>query len=148
VQRTCYHGRTNPSGAGVPQYHTDAHRALCLIAGQGPREALSPSTDLRRARAALSETSEAAALVREWSYFPFGGLSDISELLARARTGLFLEGAALLRVADCLRAAVAVHRYLERGQDLGPTLWHLGEHLTLASELQRDIEKALDDEGR
>lgn len=116
--------------------------------GKARAEALSPSTDLRRARAALSETSEAAALVREWSYFPFGGLSDISELLARARTGLFLEGAALLRVADCLRAAVAVHRYLERGQDLGPTLWHLGEHLTLASELQRDIEKALDDEGR
>jgi len=116
--------------------------------GKARAEALTPSTSLRRARAALSETSEAAALVREWGYFPFGGLSDISELLSRARTGLFLEGSALLRVADCLRAAVAVHRYLERGQDLAPTLWHMSEHLTLASELQRDIEKALDDEGK
>ncbi len=109
--------------------------------------AISPATDINRIRSWLDETSEAVALIEAWGHFPFGALSDISELLKKARAGAFLDGSSLLRVADCLRSAAAVRGHIDKAAETTPRLSKLAETLTEDQQLREDIEQALDDEG-
>ena len=110
--------------------------------------AINPATQLRRIRDSLDETSEAVALTERFGSFPFGGFSDISELLKKARAGLLLDGSSLLRVASCLRCAAAIREYVERATADAPRLRKLAETLTEDDALHQDIEASLDDEGQ
>ena len=123
-----------------------AERAASSL-GKRRCRAISPATDLHRIRGWQSETTEGVLLTSDRGRFPLGGLSDIEEPLKKARVASLLDGAALLRVSGCLRAASAVRKYLEPSAGDAPRLWALGEQLTVDDALVFDIETSLDDDG-
>jgi len=65
-----------------------AERAACTL-GRTRARAITPAVEVGRIRVWLKETSEAVALINDWGLFPFGALSDISELLSKAGAGVF-----------------------------------------------------------
>lgn len=115
----------------------------------GRRKAVSayPSTEIKRINSWLDETTEAVKLISELGSFPFGGLSDIDELIRKARVASLLEGQALLKIAGCLRAAVSVRTHVEKLADELPRLWKLAGDLSDEMQLARRIDQALEDDG-
>ncbi|MFQ6098834.1 MAG: endonuclease MutS2, partial [Armatimonadota bacterium] len=125
-----------------------------LLAGQtacslGRERALrlSPTNDPDVVAESLRQVTEARAAVAEHGPFPFGGLTDVSALLERARIGATLEGEELNRIADALRAIRRVRAYLVAAADECPSLQEFAGQLGDYAELERAIRQSLDDEG-
>lgn len=124
--------------------------AACAACSLGKRRAaaLRPATDPEWIAERLKETSEAWHAVARHGVPPFGGLTDVGELVRKSRTGACLEGAELRLVGDALRAARRMTRYfaeLEEGSY--PRLRAAAERLQANEPLEQRIERTLDDEG-
>jgi DNA mismatch repair protein MutS2 len=123
-----------------------AAQAACSLGKQRAR-ALMPSADAEAIEGGLREAAEARALMGKLGPFPFGGLTDVSPLVARARIGAVLEGEELNRVQDALRALRRMRAYLLGAADDGPSLQPRAESLGDHSELETSIRDSLDDDG-
>ena len=124
--------------------------AACCACSLGKRRAraLRPSRDADWIRERLKETTEARDAVARHGVPPFGGLTDVSELLQRASAGRVLDGGELRIAADALRASRRVKHYFEQtGEEALPRLQRLAEKLHENRELEERIEEAIDDEG-
>lgn len=121
--------------------------AACAASSLGKRraEALQPRTDLRWIEDRLAETTEMRRLMERFGQPPFGGLTDVSELIARARVQGILDPEELLRVSDFLRCSRRMREYLERGADLAPRLALLGDSLIARPEIEDEITRCVDD---
>ncbi len=94
---------------------------------------------------ALEEAREAIA---HHGVPPFGGLTDVSELVQRAQAGSCLEGGELSRVADALRAARRMMAYFRELTDLDyPRLAAIAERLHENRPLEERIDRCIDEEG-
>lgn len=121
--------------------------ADCAASSLGRRraEALQPRTDLRWIEDRLAETTEMRRLMERFGQPPFGGLTDVGELIARARVQGILDPEELLRVSDFLRCSRRMREYLERGADLAPRLALLGDSVISRPEIEDEIARCIDD---
>ncbi len=125
--------------------------AACCACSLGKRRAraLRPSQDAAWIVERLKETTEARKAVAHHGAPPFGGLRDVGELLQKAGAGRVLEGEELRHVADALRAARRVKGYIdETPEDEFVRLRAIAEGLHDNHELEQQIERSLDDEGK
>ncbi len=110
-------------------------------------ERLKPRNDPEWVRGRLAETAEARIVLQEFGRPPFGGISDISDLLDRASAGRILEGEELRRIAANARAARLVGGFFADAREEGPKLADLAERLGVYSEFEEQVERAIDDHG-
>lgn len=115
--------------------------------GIGRAEQLKPRNDADWIRARLTETAQARILLLEQGRPPFGGLSDISDLLERAKAGRILEGSELRQVAANARGSRLVGDYFAEGREEAPELAELAERLGIYDRLEERVERAIDDHG-
>ena len=123
-----------------------ADRCACSL---GKRRALglNPTNDRDAIERALREASEARLAVDRLGRVPFGGLTDISDLVRRAQVGSALAGAELNHVRDSLRAVRLVAGYFgQHAQDL-PILSGIAQALHAHLDLEEAVNTALNDEG-
>ncbi len=123
-----------------------ADRCACTL-GRRRAEALKPHTDVTWVEARLEETSQARRALADEGHVPFGGLTDIGELLDRARAGRMMEGHEILRVAAAARASRLVGEYFARAADQAPDLFAMADRLGTYEELEAEAERCLDEEG-
>ncbi len=134
----------------VLEYHKIIARLADFCAcslGRDGVDRLTPRNDPDWVRERLAETAEARILLQEHGRPPFGGVSDISELLAKAGAGRMLEGAEILRVNANARAARVIGDYFARTRDDAPKLSEMSERLGVYQKLEESVERALDDHG-
>jgi DNA mismatch repair protein MutS2 len=120
--------------------------AACSLGKERARR-LQPETRPEVVCQRLAETSQAAAIIGRYGSPPLGGLSDVSEALARARVQAQLSGPELLAISQMIGCARRLREYFTSGADLAPDLADLARRLSDQSDLQAEIERCLDDEG-
>lgn len=108
---------------------------------------LRPSADAAWVRRRLDETEQARRLLTEHREPPFGGLTDIRELLRRAHSVAGLTESELLEVADAATALGLLRRYYEEGQEMAPRLWAIAERLGDYDDLVAAIRRAISDDA-
>lgn len=119
-------------------------RDLCVSnLGKELCDRLAPSTDLKRVRIMLQETTEARTLTAGGAQ-PIQGLHDISEPLALAGKGLVLSPGDLVRVADSMRGAMKFKRLMRSKKAEAPLLSSYAESIVEVPELVSIIEVSID----
>jgi DNA mismatch repair protein MutS2 len=117
--------------------------AARLAAGE---DVFAATADETRERLAL--TAEARAILASGDAPPLGGASDPSEALRRASRGGVLAGEELLGVAHTLAGLRETRRFVRQRAEAAPRLADLAELLPERAELEREIARCLDPEGR
>ena len=120
-------------------------RSATSSLGAALAEAVLPLATVEDIEEGLAETSEMRGLIDEESP-PMGGISDIGPALRRASRAGVLDPEDLLAVADCLRAARRLHRYLGRKDDI-PRLADLAAALDPDPTLENSIRGAITEDG-
>jgi DNA mismatch repair protein MutS2 len=115
--------------------------------GKARAVGLRPSSDADAVRAALAETTEAAALAAE-AEIPVRGARDLDPMATRAAAGASLDPAELLDIAQTLEVARRLHGYLRARSTRAPRLADLGSLLTVHADLETDIGRAVDERGQ
>ncbi len=110
-------------------------------------EHLRPLTDSDQIERRLEETDEARGLLDLGEGPPLGGISDIRQLLARSSRGGALSAPELLAVADVLRAARLMRRYLERHAARAPSLARYAIDLTDLAEVEGELRRCITGAG-
>jgi len=123
-----------------------AAQASCSLGKQRALH-LKPSADEEWIGRRLQETTEARILLGEIGPPPFGGVTDISDVLQQARAGRTLEPEGLLAVAAVLRASRRLHSYYEDGAEDGPLLYELGQRLGQYPELEKAVDACIDEQA-
>jgi len=108
---------------------------------------LLPECDCEAVRAALEVTAEAVAVAAE-SEIQVRGARDIRPLATRAASGGMLDPLELLDVAQTLEVTRRVQSHLRSRRALAPRLAALADRLTALPELETEIGRALDGQGR
>ena len=116
--------------------------------GAAACRSLRPRSDPGWIERRLEETSEARALMASLGTPPFGGLTDVRELLERSRKGGGLGEGELLAVAEAAAALTRLHDYYRQGQGTAPRLWALAQRLGDYRDLEARIRAVIDDEGQ
>ncbi|MBI3998100.1 MAG: endonuclease MutS2 [Armatimonadetes bacterium] len=109
--------------------------------------ALLPADDPDLVREALEVTTEAVALSAEGE-IPVRGARDLEPLAARAAAGGGLEAADLLEVAQTLEVTRRLHAFLRARAGRAPRLAERAARLHPLPEIEAEIGRALDDQGR
>lgn len=118
--------------------------ALCVSnLGKALCENLTPSTDVRRVRVMLQETTEARVLA-DGGAQPIYGLHDIKEPLVLAEKGQILSPADLLRIADTMRGASKFKKFMRGKQAETPLLSSYAESVADLPELIQAIDVSID----
>ncbi|NLJ80534.1 MAG: endonuclease MutS2 [Firmicutes bacterium] len=112
--------------------------------GRQKVEQLVPSADKEEVTARLALTSEALRLLNRYGDAPFGGAGDIRPMVKKARLGGILEAEQLLPVQDLLYSSKNLKGYLSKEE--GP-LKGLGDSLSSLSDLEKEIERCIDEDG-
>jgi DNA mismatch repair protein MutS2 len=127
---------------------------LRLLAGQcetdgGARAAedLAPSFERAEVEARLKETHEARELLAAVSLPGLGDVGPFGEAAELASKGARLDGATLWRIGRALRAMRQTRRAVAPHRQSVAALWRLAERLPELSELERELETALDSDG-
>ncbi len=115
--------------------------------GKRRAERLKPSNDPEWVRERLSETAQMRVALQEYGRPPFGGVTDISELLTRASAGRGLEGGEILQVTANARAARLVAGYFADAAEEAPDLAEFSERLGFYDDLEERVERAIDEHG-
>ncbi|HJN16929.1 MAG TPA: endonuclease MutS2 [Armatimonadota bacterium] len=116
--------------------------------GRRRAKGIRPSKDGEWIRERLKETSEARHALLRHGTAPFGGLTDVSDLLPKANAGSVLGGLELRSVADALRAARRMRAYFAATPDGElPRLQTLAGMLASAKEFEDKVEATIDEEG-
>jgi DNA mismatch repair protein MutS2 len=103
--------------------------------------------ELAEARARLAETSEARAILDAGSLPPLAGVRDQARVLGRLRKGGMLTGEELLRLGSTLRAIHESSRFLLHRSEEAPRLAEWANHLVDHSDLEAEIDGALEADG-
>jgi len=90
---------------------------------------ISPSRNPAIINQWLDQTTQMVDAISRYGLVPFGGVSDISDALKRARAGGGAEGEDFAAIASTLEGAFNVKKYLAA----------IGEEFSLLGELERDI---------
>ncbi len=122
---------------------------LCACSlGRNRVERLMPRNDEAWVRERLAETAQARIVLQERGRAPFGGVTDIGELLKRAAAGRGLDGPEILSATACARAARLLGEYFDAARNEAPDLTQFAGRLGVYEELEERVERALDDEGQ
>ncbi|MFQ5808519.1 MAG: endonuclease MutS2, partial [Armatimonadota bacterium] len=123
-----------------------AAETACSL-GKARVAALAASASREEVGEWLSLTTEARRAMEDFGPFPFGGLTDVSNLARRAGVGAVLGGGELNQVGDALRCTRRVREHAERIRDDCQRLSRIGAHLHEYAELESAIRDSLNDEG-
>jgi len=85
--------------------------------GKDIARALMPSHNISEVKELLQETSEAVKLILKKGSVPLSGLHDIRSSLRKAKIGSSLTAGELLKVADSLRTARKLKKYMGEGRN-------------------------------
>ncbi len=121
-----------------------AERAACSL-GKGLAAELEPSTDAGWVRTQLAETSQARRLIETKGTAPFGGLTDIGPLVARARSGAILGPEEIMKVGDFLRCMRRLREYLLGGAETAPDLAQMAEGISTHQDIEDEVARCIDD---
>ena len=105
---------------------------------------LKPSNKISEVQKNLTITSEALRQYWRNGDPPFGGASDISDIINRVRIGGILEPEQFLRLHGTLRCSGQMHSYLENA---GENLQAFRDNLSKFKELLAEIDRCIDEEG-
>lgn len=124
-----------------------AHAATTL--GQARTAQLRPVTELEEVKSLLQATDEAFAADRLKGSAPFGGITDISAPLHRARIGGTLNPAELLEIASTSRGGRRVKKHIEVIHDEHPIpmLRALADGISEHKPLEDDIFACIDEQA-
>jgi len=119
------------------------------VTPMGRERALSllPSGDPDAVRNSLAITGEGVAVTAE-AELPVRGARDLEPYVARAATGGALEPGDLLEVAQTLEVTRRLHAHLRSRRDRAPRLAEVADRLTPLPDIEAQIERALDPQGR
>jgi len=140
-----------PEGMNSNTFRTlefEAIRALVLshagsAAGQARVQALAPETEPAAVRAALSLTTEGAAVLRTLGRQPYHELPDIAAALQEARVeGTYLEPLALSDVASFIEGGTEIARRVAQAED-APELSRRAAGIADASDVAAAIRRAI-----
>lgn len=110
------------------------------LSGLGKRlvERLGPMYEARAIAHAQQETTEARAILDKGGHPPLSGLADVGEIVERVARGAVLSPGELLTIADLLRGAKRMRRYME-DKDYAPMLAAYAYSLEDLSEIEESI---------
>ena len=106
---------------------------------------LYPSTELEEVQLWQRETAEAVALLEERSHITVRGARDVREPVIKAQRGVIIEPSTLLDIRYTLRRGSTLKRTLGRMQATFPLLAELANEIEECIDLQKAIEKTVDD---
>ncbi|MYD08638.1 MAG: endonuclease MutS2 [Chloroflexi bacterium] len=106
---------------------------------------LYPSTELEEAQLWQRETAEAVALLEERSSISLRGARDVRDPVVKSLRGVVVEPSTLLDIRYTLRRGTSLKRTLGRMRASFPLLSDLANEIEDCAELQRLIEKTVDD---
>lgn len=112
--------------------------------GRELAEAIEPMNERAAIEAALSETTEAQTILAGGAQVPLHGLADVREPLGRAEKGSILQPQDLIRLADCLRGARDLKRYMAAKRSLAPTLSRYADAIMERHALEDEIYQSID----
>lgn len=112
--------------------------------GRAQIERLQPMLQRRAIEHALQETTEARRMLDAGLHVPLHGLSDLTEVLGKVERGGVLQPPELLQVADLLRGAERLHRYMHTRQEIAPLLFAYSRSLSDLTEIEQTIESCLE----
>ncbi len=107
---------------------------------------ISFSATVLEARREMAEAGEMMALLREEAV-PLGGITDVGDLLGRARRGDTLSGRELLEIAATAESLLRLRRHLLARVDRAPLLARLAEPLPQLSDLAVLLRDSFDARG-
>lgn len=119
-----------------------AGKALTELGAERCR-ALTPSCDMAEIRLWQQETEEAAVVLQYVGGHPTVSFSDVRPFLALADKGAVLSPAALLNIAELLRASRAARDALVTERENTPLLRQKAEGLCTLRHLEQDITDAI-----
>lgn len=105
---------------------------------------LAPRTELAAVSRDLELTSDGVRLLWKHGEAPFGGASDISQIIGRARLGGILDPDQLLPIGSFLYCTAQLKKYLGDEEGL---LADLARSLIPLPHLKAEIERCIDQEG-
>ncbi|MEI6501805.1 MAG: endonuclease MutS2, partial [Armatimonadota bacterium] len=108
---------------------------------------LQPETRADLVRLRLRETSEATSALNRYGTMPFGGLTDVSEPLKKARAMVALAGTEFLAIAALIRCGQRLRDYFKEAGELAPGLYEQVQRVSDQSALNDEIERVLDEDG-
>ncbi len=123
----------------------DLSRHTTFAAGEEFALELHPSTEVEEVQIWQRETAEAVVLLEEQSNITVQGARDVREPVIRAQRGVIIEPSILLDIRYTLRRGSTIKRTLGRMEATFPLLSDLANEIEECSELQRSIEKSVDD---
>ena len=100
---------------------------------------MNPMVEVAAIAHAQQETTEARQIIDRGGHPPLSGLADIAELVERVAQGVVLSPSDLLAIADLLRGAKRMRRYMEDKADVAPLLSAYAYSLTDMSEIEESI---------
>lgn len=117
------------------------------LMGRARAQGLLPVCDADAVRASLEVTTEAIALAAEGE-IPVRGARDLGPAVTRAASGGMLEPSDLLEVAQTLEVTRRAHAFLRAHRARAPRLATTADHLIPLPDVEAEIGRALDDQGR
>ena len=123
----------------------DLSRHTTFAAGEEFALELYPSTEVEEVQIWQRETAEAIVLLEEKSNITVQGARDVREPVIRSQRGVIIEPSILLDIRYTLRRGSTIKRTLGRMKATFPLLSDLANEIEECSELQRSIEKSVDD---
>ena len=127
-------------------------RAAAFAVSQQGREAvasLRPLQDKSSAKREIDLVTEACDIIAEHGRVPLDGLFDIRDWLKALRPeGAILDGAALRQIASTLGAGRILRDFTARLSKLRPEFAAMVAELRVYPEIEREINRAIDPDGR
>ncbi len=106
---------------------------------------LKPSSDINEVKELLQETTEAVNLILKKGNVPIAGVQDIRGALRKVKIGSALDPGELLRVADTLRAARRLKRFIaeDKREESFPIIEYYIDTLTALKNIEDSIQNAI-----
>mgnify|MGYP000353501423 CR=1 FL=1 len=129
---------------------TDFLASLCRTAWGAQRARHLPFLATRKEiEQELQQVSEALWLLEErGEELPIATLADLRPACKRLEKGGSLDASQLLELSYALEMVSGLRRFLHSHQDELPSIWEKGELLESLVEVRREIEQAIDENGK
>lgn len=104
---------------------------------------LQPSSNPEVVAIRYQETEEARSLLEAKLTMPFMGLATIDSLFDQLEKGIIIEATGLIEVADFLRSGRMIRRFMEKHEQLAPTLSLYARSIHEFTEIEEEIYQAI-----
>ncbi len=108
---------------------------------------ITPVSDIDFARRLLQQTDEALALLDREGGAPFGGITDIRQVVNRASVGSILQPSELYQIAATLQSIDRLRKFFHRPQSEYPLLRTIAGDIQTSEPLQLAVMKAISASG-